>query len=128
MNSTRSLTTRARTDLASFAPAEEIGEYFKKVASNYALYPYIQFNRRVMKATWDDTGAKWILKISHTQSGMEQEAKGDIFINAGGILNDWKWPDIEGLDTFQGTRLHTAAWVRPCPISSSNARPDLSFT
>lgn len=22
----------------------------------------------------------------------------------------WQWPDIEGLDTFGGIRLHTAAW------------------
>ncbi|KAK9893389.1 hypothetical protein P389DRAFT_175398 [Cystobasidium minutum MCA 4210] len=31
-------------------------------------------------------------------------------INAGGILNAWKWPDIEGLESFHGPRLHSANW------------------
>ena len=25
-----------------------------------------------------------------------------------GVLNEWKWPDIDGLDRFQGTLLHSA--------------------
>jgi len=97
--------------MVSFAPAEEIGEYFKKVASKYAVYPHVKFNRRVTRATWDNGGAQWVLTVSDKQLHVEMEAKGDIFVNAGGILNDWKWPDIKGLDTFKGPRLHTAAWV-----------------
>lgn len=96
---------------SSFAPAEEIGEYFKKVASKHGVYPFVKFRSRVNRATWEDSEAKWALQVTDTKTGQELEARGDIFINAGGILNDWKWPDIEGLDTFQGRRLHTADWV-----------------
>lgn len=28
----------------------------------------------------------------------------------GGFLNSWKWPDIPGLENFQGKLLHTARW------------------
>lgn len=37
----------------------------------------------------------------------------DIFVNAGGVLNAWKWPAIPGLHRFKGTVLHTAQWD-PC--------------
>lgn len=33
-----------------------------------------------------------------------------VIINAGGFLNDWKWPKIEGLHEFEGELLHTANW------------------
>ena len=34
----------------------------------------------------------------------------DIFINTGGILNAWRWPEIPGLDKYKGTLLDTADW------------------
>jgi cation diffusion facilitator CzcD-associated flavoprotein CzcO len=34
----------------------------------------------------------------------------DFLINAAGILNAWKLPDITGLDSFKGTLVHTARW------------------
>lgn len=32
----------------------------------------------------------------------------DLIINGGGVLNKWKWPDIDGLHDFQGALLHSA--------------------
>lgn len=34
----------------------------------------------------------------------------DIFVNACGILNNWTWPDIEGLFDFKGHLVHSARW------------------
>lgn len=31
-------------------------------------------------------------------------------INAGGILNKWQWPKIEGIKDFKGPLLHSARW------------------
>lgn len=36
----------------------------------------------------------------------------DFFINGGGFLNAWKWPNVKGLHSFQGPKLHTATWDR----------------
>ncbi|SCV48815.1 uncharacterized protein FFB14_10547 [Fusarium fujikuroi] len=36
--------------------------------------------------------------------------KCDVFILATGRLNNWKLPDIEGLNKFQGSVIHTADW------------------
>lgn len=34
----------------------------------------------------------------------------DILVNASGILNNWQWPAIKGLDRYKGKLLHTANW------------------
>jgi hypothetical protein len=31
-------------------------------------------------------------------------------INAGGVLNKWKWPAINGREMFKGPMLHGANW------------------
>lgn len=33
-----------------------------------------------------------------------------VFVNGTGILNNWKWPEIEGLHDFRGPKMHSAAW------------------
>jgi len=33
-----------------------------------------------------------------------------VFINGTGILNTWKWPEIEGLSDFKGHIMHSAKW------------------
>lgn len=34
----------------------------------------------------------------------------DVLINATGILNSWKWPDVKGVGIFKGQMAHSAAW------------------
>ncbi|KAL4971824.1 hypothetical protein BDW66DRAFT_155270 [Aspergillus desertorum] len=31
-------------------------------------------------------------------------------VNGMGILNSWQWPDVDGLEDFQGPRMHSASW------------------
>ncbi|KAF4999873.1 hypothetical protein FDECE_11372 [Fusarium decemcellulare] len=98
-----------------FAPAEEIGQYFISVAEKHDLYPTITFNSRVIGAEWDESKAIWRVQVTTgistgNEESVIEEHQAHIFINAGGILNDWKWPDIEGRELFKGTRVHTAAW------------------
>jgi cation diffusion facilitator CzcD-associated flavoprotein CzcO len=33
-----------------------------------------------------------------------------VWVNGTGILNNWKWPDIEGLHDFKGPKMHSANW------------------
>lgn len=82
------------------------------MAKTYDIYPFISFNSRVVSAKWHEERAKWQLEVASVLDDSKPETfEGDVFINAGGVLNDWKWPDIEGLENFQGNLIHTAAWV-----------------
>ncbi|KAK1765315.1 hypothetical protein QBC33DRAFT_455591 [Phialemonium atrogriseum] len=105
-------TFQSKTDWSThFAPADEIGQYFTSVAKTYDIYPFISFNSRVVSAKWHEERAKWQLEVASVLDDSKPETfEGDVFINAGGVLNDWKWPDIEGLGNFQGNLIHTAAW------------------
>ncbi|KAF5684530.1 sterigmatocystin biosynthesis monooxygenase stcW [Fusarium circinatum] len=97
-----------------FSPAEEIGEYFISVAKKHHLYNKITFNSRVIGAEWDDNTGLWRVQVARDISpgsdAVVEDHHAHVFINAGGILNDWKWPDIEGLHSFKGKLIHTAAW------------------
>lgn len=33
-----------------------------------------------------------------------------VFVNGTGLLNAWKWPEIEGLSSFKGDLMHSANW------------------
>jgi hypothetical protein len=37
-----------------------------------------------------------------------------------GLLNKWKFPDIPGLDRFQGTKIHSAAWNASVDVKGKN--------
>ncbi|KAJ3543305.1 hypothetical protein NM208_g3643 [Fusarium decemcellulare] len=113
-----------------FAPAEEIGQYFISVAEKHDLYPTITFNSRVIGAEWDESKAIWRVQVTTgistgNEESVIEEHQAHIFINAGGILNDWKWPDIEGLELFKGTRVHTAAWWAEKMMKGAIASPQL---
>lgn len=38
------------------------------------------------------------------------EDRCDILINAAGVLNQWRWPEIPGLHDFKGKLMHSASW------------------
>ncbi|POR31118.1 Putative sterigmatocystin biosynthesis monooxygenase stcW [Tolypocladium paradoxum] len=94
-----------------YSSAPEILKYFKDVADKYNLNKYIQLNHTVVGAHWIEEEQMWHVQI---QQGDDPEAiiedKANIFVNASGVLNKWKWPDIKGRGTFQGHMLHSANW------------------
>jgi len=47
-------------------------------------------------AAWDDEQGKWNVEIK-TQVGEALYDSCDVLINAGGIVNVWRWPVIPGL-------------------------------
>lgn len=65
---------------------------------------------QITGAYWNAEQAGWDIKIQDLDAGKEIDDFCDIFINASGVLNDWRWPDIQGIDDFKGVLLHTARW------------------
>lgn len=59
---------------------------------------------------WDEDKGKWILKVKNLETGEEFQDEAEYFINAGGVLNNFKWPDIEGIKDFKGKLMHSAAY------------------
>ncbi|KAF9882919.1 hypothetical protein FE257_004900 [Aspergillus nanangensis] len=91
-----------------YATSTQIYEYLKRTAGKYGVEDYIKYNHSVKSAVWDESGGKWHVWIQ--AGGRLFEDVCDVFVNAGGVLNNSKWPDIEGIERFQGKLLHSACY------------------
>jgi cation diffusion facilitator CzcD-associated flavoprotein CzcO len=75
------------------------------LAEKYELLPHCRFGSGVRGAAWDHDRARWTLEL---ESGETVEA--DVVVSAVGMFNEIVWPEIEGLDSFAGKRIHSARW------------------
>ena len=94
---------------ANYPSAPEIYDYFSSFADKYGLREYIKLRSKIVGARWNEDSSEWIIEVLGPDGNIFQK-RCDFFISAGGILNSWRWPDIPGLDSFQGHVLHTANW------------------
>ncbi|BBF69685.1 flavin-containing monooxygenase [Sphingomonas bisphenolicum] len=83
--------------------------YLKMVADDHDLRRRICFNTMVEKLVWDEEDAVWHVTV-RTADGSEEIIRANAVINGHGPVNRLKWPNIPGLDSFQGIRQHTATW------------------
>lgn len=85
--------------------AHEITEYLEKVCDVFDLKRHMNFRVDVYHAEWLDCQGQWLVKCRETLpdgSTRDFDDFADILLNNAGIQNDWKWPEIEGLDKFKG--------------------------
>ncbi|KAK5676705.1 hypothetical protein LTS12_029497, partial [Elasticomyces elasticus] len=92
-----------------FASGPEIWEYMRRTTTKYNLDEKVQFNSTVISTVWNDSTSQWQIKI-RSPDGTVRDDTADILISGSGVLNRWRWPDIQGLHSFQGTLVHSAAW------------------
>jgi len=90
-----------------FAPQPETLRYLNFVADKFDLRKDIEFNTRIVRATWDNDDESWTIE---TEDG--RRAKGRYLITALGPLSIPLTPSIPGLETFEGRSFHSADWPR----------------
>lgn len=84
-------------------------DYMHAVAEKYDLAKNIQLSTSVLSATWDEMDQKWTV-VTRASDGTIEQHRAAAVITALGVLNSINVPDIPGLDTFDGTVIHTAEW------------------
>ncbi|WP_380879283.1 monooxygenase [Sphingomonas sp. DBB INV C78] len=87
----------------------DMQDYLLHVADKYDLRDNIRFNTTVTKLVYDEPASLWRVTVK-TPDGREEVLSANAVINAHGPVNRWKYPDIPGLEEFQGALLHTATW------------------
>ncbi|KAA8618817.1 Phenylacetone monooxygenase [Pyrenophora tritici-repentis] len=97
---------------ANYATSEEIYDYFKSFSDKYGLEKFIKFRHQVIGARWDEQEALWHVTVQDLATGNTIERTAQILINAGGILNSWRFPPIPGINSFKGPLVHSAAWPK----------------
>lgn len=110
-----------------FAHGPEIQKYFENFAKRHGSERYMKLNTKVVEARWDEEQGIWKLSVRCTEqtriipltrsSVLEDQITGDrrddwahCLVNGTGILNNWRWPDIDGLHDFKGPKMHSACW------------------
>ena len=90
---------------------------------------HIRLQHNMKKATWDADAGKWNITLTrpHILRGTDEagiplpatdvatqeyeiQDTADVLFVGTGHVHQWKWPDIEGLHSFEGRLLHPAQW------------------
>ncbi len=95
-----------------FAPGPEIRAYFQRVAEEYGIVPRVRFGDPVTRCVF--ANGKWSLV---TASGQHDEV--DVVIAATGVLHHPNYPEISGLDAFEGAAFHSARWDHGVPLDGA---------
>jgi cation diffusion facilitator CzcD-associated flavoprotein CzcO len=88
-----------------FAPGEELKRYADHVADKYDIRRHMRFGVSVDGARWDEEQQRWVVALSGGESVTSR-----YLVTATGFLSQPHRPDIPGIDDFEGTVIHTAAW------------------
>lgn len=86
-----------------FSYGPEIWDYQERVAKKYDVQKLIRFGNRVLDLRY--LGPQWSVR-----SERNGEEIFDFVIAATGILVNPAFPDIPGLDRFEGAKFHSARW------------------
>jgi cation diffusion facilitator CzcD-associated flavoprotein CzcO len=82
----------------------EIWQYLKDVTEKHQLRGLIKFNHDVTDISFDATQKIWTLDTS----GGTYHAR-TVILAAGGLAEP-RMPDVEGINSFRGSIMHTAKW------------------
>jgi cyclohexanone monooxygenase len=88
-----------------YASQPEILRYLEHVADRFDLRRDIQFDTRVVAATFDDETTTWTVE---TEAGERFVSR--YLVAATGCLSSANVPDIPGRDDFDGPTYHTGRW------------------
>ncbi|HWU32768.1 MAG TPA: NAD(P)/FAD-dependent oxidoreductase [Marmoricola sp.] len=86
-----------------FSRQPAILEYMRGVADKYDVRRHVRFGVEVLGATFD--GGQWTVSLNSGDSVVV-----DVLVSAVGQLSRPAYPNIPGLDSFEGEAFHSATW------------------
>ncbi|KAK0845165.1 hypothetical protein LTR03_007663 [Friedmanniomyces endolithicus] len=97
------------THFYSYSP--EIWSYLKGIYDEHDfIEKYVKLQHQLESAVWNSEAGVWRFKVRNLKTGTVSEDEAEFFINAGGVLNAYRFPDIPGLHDFKGKLMHSAAY------------------
>ena len=88
-----------------YARGPELKKYAAHVADKYDLRRHMRFDTVVDGARWDEADQVWEVSVAGGEP-----VRASYLITATGFLSQPRVPDIEGVEAFAGTVVHTAKW------------------
>ncbi|KAF7554982.1 hypothetical protein G7Z17_g2508 [Cylindrodendrum hubeiense] len=96
-------------DLTIYEKNPDVGGTYPGCACDIPAHLYNFYDKNGL-SRFAKLSHRWEVEVEDLQSGCVKTDKCDILVNATGFLNKWKWPEIEGIDTFTQPKVHSAAW------------------
>ena len=82
----------------------EIQDYLRRCARQFGVQGHVRFNAEVQDAAWDEEAGVW--RIQTARGPLEAQ----VLVSGVGGLSEPALPAIPGLEDFEGTMFHSAAW------------------
>ncbi len=89
----------------TYSPAPEIYRHLEDMATRFGVRPRIRFGHEVGELTLHEDAGVWIAK---TTNGKKFRAR--TVVLASGPLSDVSFPDIRGLKSYRGHKIHSGRW------------------
>lgn len=89
----------------AYPSGAEICAHIEYMVDDFGLRPHIRFNTEVTGLAFDESAGAWTV----TTKGRKKFQARTVVL-AGGPLADHKLPDIRGIDSYEGHKIHSAAW------------------
>jgi cation diffusion facilitator CzcD-associated flavoprotein CzcO len=88
----------------TYSRQAEIRDYLRRCTDKYGIRPHLRLGTAVTSAAWDDESSRWVIE---TERGT---LRARMLVAGAGPLAEPKFPDIPGLETFEGKTMHSARW------------------
>lgn len=98
-----------------FAKRPEVFSYLERITEQHGVRSRIEFGVEVERADYDVREGSWTVQ-ARTGSGDTEVISTPVLVSAVGMVNRPSIPPIQGLDDFDGPRMHTAEWDPRIPI------------
>lgn len=95
-----------------FAPQGEILEYLEHCAKKYGVLSHIRFGTEMVRALYDEDAALWRVTLKNGETLSARHLVLGI-----GALHRPAYPNIPGVDGFQGRAFHSAEWDNDYDLS-----------
>ncbi|KAF9265495.1 FAD/NAD(P)-binding domain-containing protein [Marasmius fiardii PR-910] len=106
-----SLSTELNPNWSSrLSPQPEIKQYWQRLFDNYGLEKYTFFNHWVGESIWNEDTKRYTIKLRDEITGVQSETETEVLIYAIGGFMDPVFPEVPGMETFNGAAFHSARW------------------
>ena len=89
----------------TYSPAGEIRTHLEDISTRFDIHRHIRFGQQVTGLSFDDSTGVW---TATTATGKRFRAR--TVVLASGPLPDSSFPDIRGIDSYRGHKIHSAQW------------------
>ncbi len=98
-----------------YSTRDVLFDYFRRCAEKYGLHRHARLGSTVEEAIYDERRCRWSVRIRDGE-GRAEVLEANAIISAVGQLNQPRYPEIEGRESFAGPSFHSARWNQDCDL------------